>query len=117
MKVKFNQRECDIKVEFYEDNLCCRLRLVDYEGPVATATVNPPSRYGLDIDEVAIKTWSENEGIVESLVEAGAIEDTGESLPVGRVFARICKLKGVVKEEFLNKRKLMKAMNLGRMYR
>ena len=56
----------------------------------ATATVcipgaTPPSGH------VLIKNWSENEGILESLVSAGILQVV-DSVPAGFVSAQLCKL-------------------------
>lgn len=109
MKIKFRQYDCDLKVEVYSENLQCCLKLVNYEGPVAVATVNLHAPIALN--EVFIKNWSENKGILEALIEAGVIEDTGEVFPTGHTFAHVCKLVGEVKEEYLKKRKAMKFFN------
>lgn len=55
------------------------------------ATVNVPD-VSLDDDEVVIKNYSENEGILEALVQAGYITPTNRTTQVGRVTCRICKL-------------------------
>lgn len=56
-----------------------------YGEPEATATVSlvpygapPPGERG-----VYLKDWSENEGIVQALVDAGIVELTGEAVPTG----------------------------------
>lgn len=51
------------------------------EGPYAKLTVNLP-KDSLDIGEVFIKDWSENEYLVEALVDAGWIKFTGRKVPV-----------------------------------
>jgi len=48
------------------------IQLVDYRGPYAHASVNPPDQQLAD-DEVAIKDWSENEGMAQALISAGVV--------------------------------------------
>jgi hypothetical protein len=43
-------------------------------------------------DEVYVKNWSENEGLLGALVAAGIVEDTGRMLPTGFVRANVCRL-------------------------
>jgi hypothetical protein len=49
---------------------------------VCSATVNVPEAVLLD-GEILIKDWSENKGILEVLVNAGIVKDTGKTVPVG----------------------------------
>ena len=61
--------------------------------PVATATVNvegvsetlPPS-------EALIKDYSENEGMMEALIRAGLVQDTGRRVPTGYVTVPVARL-------------------------
>ena len=63
----------------------------EWEGDqFATASVNLADEPKLDPNEVFIKNWMENEGILEALVEAGIIKDTGHTIPTGHVFANVC---------------------------
>lgn len=58
--------------------------------PIATATVNTditlPQGFAL------IKDYSENKGVLKALVEAGVVEDTSETYPVGFCEANLVKL-------------------------
>lgn len=69
------------------------LQLVDAEDgcPVAMATVNITEE-SLEPDEVIIKDWSENEGILEDLMLAGIISKPIRIVPSGFVFGHVCKL-------------------------
>jgi len=49
-----------------------------------------PSKLG----EVAIKNWSENEGVYEALLAANVIYPAHAKFPTGFVEALICQLKG-----------------------
>lgn len=41
---------------------------------------------------VLIKTWSENEGVLEELVRLGIVQDTGVKIRTGHTYANLCKL-------------------------
>lgn len=77
----------------YYDNGRTAITLIDQEDgmPYCTATINVPE---IDLlpDEVIIKNYSENEGILELLEKAGYIQDTGDIVYVGMAEANICKL-------------------------
>ena len=76
----------------YADNDRIAILLRTPEGePVATATVNQPD-FNLKPNQVLIKDYAENEGIPAALVNAGIIEDTGKTVPVGHARARLCRL-------------------------
>lgn len=74
MEVKFKNWNCSIKTAQYQGgNLALKLIGVDlppYDNQVAVATTNLP---GLHKDEIAIKDWSENEGMYNTLLGAGVI--------------------------------------------
>jgi hypothetical protein len=62
--------------------------------PLFTATVNldhADSRLDAGT-HVLIKDWSENEGVLSSLVEAKIVRDTGERVPTGYVEAALCEV-------------------------
>jgi hypothetical protein len=68
------------------------LGLLDAEDgcPVATATISPTSP--LPEGHVAVKNWSENAGMLEALIAAGIVEDTGRRIPCGYTSAALCRL-------------------------
>jgi hypothetical protein len=91
MQVEVFGEVCELIVTHYARprNVC--LRLVDADGlPMATASVNPD--YLLEEGTVAIKDYSENEGILAALVAAGVVEPTGETIPIGYAEAHLCRL-------------------------
>ena len=67
------------------------IRLFDEEGPYATATVNV-TEAELAADEVAVKDYAENDGIMALLQAMGIAEPTGRRVPVGRVDAPVARL-------------------------
>jgi hypothetical protein len=75
------------------DNDRIAIQLLDAEdnSPIATASINLPD-IELEKDEVIIKDYSENEGILQVLLDAGILEKTGKSVNVGFVNVKICKL-------------------------
>jgi len=42
-----------------------------------------------------LKGWAENEPIYEHLKEHGLIVETGETVPTGRVVAKVCRIPGL----------------------
>lgn len=93
-QVTFKGWICRVRQGQY-DNGRVALQLIDAEdgSPIAKATVNLPD-VPLADDEVAIKDYSENEGMKASLIEAGIIEDTGKRAWAGRVEVPVCRLVG-----------------------
>ncbi len=90
-KVNFRQWTCELAFGRYENNRVS-IRLISIEGePVARATVNVPC-CPLARDEVLIKSYAENEGMLEALIDAGLVEPTGVICKVGRAEAPVCRL-------------------------
>lgn len=77
-QVRFKDWICTVRKRRY-DNGRPALQLIDAEdgSPIATATVNLPD-VALGRNQVAIKDWSENEGMLEALIAAGVVKLTGE---------------------------------------
>lgn len=69
------------------------IKLIDMEDgmPYATATVCVEDNL-LKIDEVAIKDYSENVGILDSLIESNIIDNPHAFIQTGHVKIPICKL-------------------------
>ena len=80
---------CSIRKRFY-GNGAPAWEIIDDCGVVACATVNldmiPPEGY------LYIKNWSENEGVLPSLIEAGLVRDTGTRAPTGYVEAALVEI-------------------------
>jgi len=96
--IKFAGVECDLDyTRYYDGNKC--LILVDSEGfTVAKATTNIDTH--LEPDQVCIKSYSENKGMLEALFKAGAIERIVEIVPQGYVDIHKVQLTKEVLEEF-----------------
>ena len=91
-QIKFKDFTCNV-VKFYYLNNRTAIRLVDCEDgmPVLTATVNLPE-HDIEEDEVLIKSWSENEGIEELLVNENVIGPKIKEIPAGFATATLHKL-------------------------
>lgn len=90
-QVIFKKWHCDIKFGQY-NNKRIAMQLVDSEGPVAVATINFPDEQ-LEEDEIIIKDYSENEGMLDSLIEAGIVSEPLRYTSSGYVNCiPICKL-------------------------
>ncbi len=95
--VKFGPYECDAYETRYpsEAGGSKAIFLVDARDgePVATATVNVEGvSETLPESEVIIKDYSENEGMLDALVEAGLVEDMGRRVRTGYVTVPVARL-------------------------
>jgi hypothetical protein len=81
--VRFAEWECWVLVERYQNGRVA-LRLVDSADHVsiARATVNRPD-IRLEADEVLIKDYSENAGILDALERAGVVMRTERTIASG----------------------------------
>ena len=68
--VRFLDTDCTVMKHRYANGRVA-LSLIDGEGPVATATVNLPDAT-LGKNEILVKDWAENRGLLQALVEAGS---------------------------------------------
>jgi len=81
--VCFQDIECTIHFDRYSNKRIV-MPLIDGDGfPYSRATVNVPEAQ-IEPGEMLIKDWSENAGMLDALVEAGVVEDTGCTVPTGR---------------------------------
>jgi hypothetical protein len=100
MKVQFGNYSCHVVFSAYQDNDNTAIQLVDVRDglPVATATINPGTKMKKEL--VAIKDYSENEGMLEALTNAGIVSAPISWLPMGFVTVPVCELLVPVFEEF-----------------
>ncbi len=89
--VRFQDWRCTARLQKYADGRPAIALVADDGSPVATATVNVPD-IQLDPDEVVIKDWSENQGMLEALIDAGIVHPPHRSVPFGFVVGHVCKL-------------------------
>ena len=89
--MQFAGYECIVRMERYRDGSPC-IRLISAIGePLGTATVcvagrKAPDGYGF------IKDYGENAGMLDALIAAHLVADTGYRVPVGHAEACIVKL-------------------------
>lgn len=69
------------------------IQLIDLEDgmPYATASVRMPD-ITINHDEVCIKNWSENEGLMEAMIAANIISEPLYTVPTGYVQVPVCRL-------------------------
>lgn len=93
--VKFLDWDCTVAFAKYGNGRFA-IQLFDAEThePIATASVNLPFE-PLASDEIAIKDYSENEGILDALVKAGVVSTPLRFVESGWVSIPICHLIGV----------------------
>jgi hypothetical protein len=85
MSIQFKQWECVPIFTTYQHNQQPALRLIDFNDgqPIATATVCID--YDFEPNETAIKDYSENEGMLDTLITEGFVTDTGKRVQSGFV--------------------------------
>ena len=95
MKVKFNKWDCKVVFTTYKNNSRTAIELVEDTPPyfesVAIASLNLPNE-NISRDEIAIKDYSENEGMLRCLVKAGIVSEPIRIVQSGFVNVPICKL-------------------------
>lgn len=93
-KIMFNDFKCLVNTQDTYLNGAIAIQLYE-EGtgePVAHATINVMQGL-IKQDEVVIKDYSENEGMLEALVKAGVVSEPLRFIPIsGFVNAPVCKL-------------------------
>jgi hypothetical protein len=72
--VLFQGVDCSVQIGTYKNGQPS-IQLFDEEGPFATATICLVNQE-LPQNHVGIKDYSENEGMLSALVEAGIVRDT-----------------------------------------
>jgi hypothetical protein len=90
--IRFRSWACRLEFARYGNGRTA-LRLLDERdgGVVAIATVNVREA-ALGPDEVLVKDYSENEGMLEVLTRHGVVEATGRVVPTGYANAHVCRL-------------------------
>ena len=91
-KVKFKNWNCTIKKASYMQNGRTALELECKGERIAVATLNL-GEIKLEPGEVIIKSYSENEGMYEALLEAGVIGPVKRYAENEFIKAHICDLK------------------------
>ncbi|MBZ9714453.1 hypothetical protein [Deinococcus multiflagellatus] len=88
MQLHRDDQHLDIKIKRYASGDLAILLEAQGE-PWAVASMSLP---GLAPDEVAIKDYSENEGMLSDLLAAGVVEQPHRHLAAGFVQAPVCRL-------------------------
>lgn len=90
IKVRFKQWDCELQRSRYGNGRTALVLIhAEDRDPVATVTVNLPDE-PLGPNEVFVKDWSENEGMVEAMEQAGILKATGNAAHSGFVSAPRC---------------------------
>ena len=97
-RVRFKSWDCIVRKLQY-DNSRPALQLIDAEdgSPIATATVNLPD-VPAGPNQVFVKNYSENEGMLDALVAAGVVKPTGQAVRSGFVEVPVCELQPPFRE-------------------
>ena len=89
---EYSQEEVTVEIVTYSNGRPA-IQLSDLEGfPFMTASVNVPHIH-LEEDEVVIKDYSENEGVLRFLVDNNIVIPTPYDAMVGRTMCTICILQ------------------------
>ena len=90
--VKFKTWDCVVAFAMY-GNKRTAIQLFDAEThePIATASVNLINE-PMEADEIAIKDYSENEGMLDALVKAGVVSTPLRFVESGWVSIPVCHL-------------------------
>jgi hypothetical protein len=93
--VRFKRWRCRAVLAHYHNGRPAIALFDDDDGaPVARATVNVPG-VRLARDEVIVKDYAENTGMLEALVTAGIVTMTDRTVSLGHAVGQICRLVNV----------------------
>ena len=96
--VKFRDWNCFVEWKQYSNGRpALTLRQIETGEPIAVASINLPHE-ALEPDEIFIKDYSENEGMLDALVKAEIIFPLHCRVPVGHTTAALCRLVEVPNE-------------------
>lgn len=97
LKVKFKEWNCGLELGLSYGNGRRAIELFEVETkePIAVATINLPEEH-LEDDELFIKDYSENSGMLKCLSEAGVISQPIDWVQSG--FVRIPKVKFLIQD-------------------
>jgi hypothetical protein len=79
LKIACSPKKYPVRIikDTYRNNGALALEAYDDEGPFATLSVNLPGSGALPKNQCYIKTYSENEGLLEQLVEQKVVKEVG----------------------------------------
>lgn len=92
--IKFKDWDCVIVKHRYQDNNRIALQLIDAENgePIAMATVNLPQIEDIEPNTVFIKDYSENDGMLKTLVDNKIVKYKGIKVNTGFVTIPVCEI-------------------------
>lgn len=92
-KITYNNEKLKVAFSRYQSDDSIAMFLMEKHGQMYTkVTVCIPGTKLDKNNEVIIKTWTENEGLLKVLIDSGIVEDTGKKIPTGYVEATLCRL-------------------------
>lgn len=92
IKTKYGTyKNCSLNFTKYACDQNALIITDEYGAPILKASVAIPE-YSIADDEIFIKNWLENEGILDELIKLGIIEHTGIKLATGHVYADLCRI-------------------------
>lgn len=91
-RVHFADEPCTVlRGQYANGGIALRLVVTATGEPMATATLHLPG-VALAADEVIVKTYNENTGLLDALVAGGIVTPTGRTAATGFHSAPICRL-------------------------
>ena len=93
--VRFQRWDCLAILHRYQNNNRPAIQLIDRNdhSPIATASINIPQA-SLAENEVLIKDYAENVGMLQALIDAGIVTQTGRVVKTGWSEGHVCTLTG-----------------------
>ena len=88
VKAQYSNNKTALQLIAAEDN---EEQEVAKGDPIAIATINIPE-VNLEPNEVIIKNYSENIGMLEALIEAKVVKPTSKTITTGFVICPVCEL-------------------------
>ena len=96
--IKFMQWNCNVVLnKYHADSPAIQLTEVGTNEDIATASVWIS---GLEKGEIAIKDYSENEGMMDALIEAGIVTEPVMFIDSGWVKIPVCRLLKETSDEY-----------------
>lgn len=91
--LNFNGYDCNLVFGQYGNGQTA-IQLIDTSdgGIVAVASVSIDTNPKIKDDQVIIKNWSENEGVLDMLIDSGIISSPIDTIPTGFVEGHLCNL-------------------------
>jgi hypothetical protein len=80
---------------YYDGSVAIRAVAADDHDPICTVTVCIGNDFvnNWNKDEyICIKNWSENEGVLQCMIDNGFVEYAGNDIPINWVKANVCKM-------------------------